>query len=469
MEYLSPNSVELGGLDPAGFEAWGGVARWVEAIDPTDRPPIVARFRETVSEGFEPDVTYRITLPDGRRAFVRDRCQVVRDRLGRPVSLHGMLTDVTKEREAQLEMQEHARRFRDLLDNAELGAVMIDLAGRLTFVNGTFLKTTGFPKATLLGASWFDAMVPSEERDAARLELLGRLAEGIVPARTEHSIWTLEGQRRRMVWTHILLRRVGGGAEGIASLGVDLTDRDQAEQRRHHTERLASLGHLAAGVAHDLNNLIQVLITTSYELAGVSPEAKVLAGEQQVALDQGRALVASLLGFAKGHTTLSGRCLVDEQLRTLAPILSRMANPCRLELLLGAPGAAVGCDGPQLQQVVHNLVSNAVAASNGREGPIQVQSEVQALPAALSERASWPADTRLARISVKDRGRGIPPHLLERIFEPFFTSQQDRGTGLGLSTVRSVVQAAGGLVHVESEVGQGTVFEVWLPLAGPAE
>lgn len=239
----------------------------------------------------------------------------------------------------------------------------------------------------------------------------------------------------------------------------------QAEARLASTDRMESLGRLAAGVAHDFNNVLQVI---RLSVASVRPS---LADKQdREALDDvdtatthGAALVSQLLTFARQQPQDPKRFDALDRIRSLTPLLQRVAGAesnSRIDIASGM--AVIVMDPSQFEQIAVNLVSNARDAIEPG-GRISVELDVVALGDADAVRAGVPAGD-YARLVVDDGGHGIPAEIRSRIFEPFFTTKPPgKGSGLGLAMVHGIVRRAGGNVTVETTPGQGTRFDVYVP------
>jgi signal transduction histidine kinase len=240
-----------------------------------------------------------------------------------------------------------------------------------------------------------------------------------------------------------------------------------AEARIASGERMESLGRLAAGVAHDFNNVLQVI-----RLATGSLRASVTRQDDVVVLDEindaskhGAALVSQLLTFARQQPQDPRRFDALDRLRSLAPMLHRVAGPsveCEVKVADGV--AIVVMEPSQFEQIAINLVSNARDAV-GRDGRIAVALDVVAVPA-NDCRTGLTTAGDYARLTVIDNGHGIPEEIRGRIFEPFFTTKETgQGAGLGLAMVHGIVRRAGGNVTVDSVPGSGATFSVYLPVA----
>ena len=241
----------------------------------------------------------------------------------------------------------------------------------------------------------------------------------------------------------------------------------RAEARIASGERMESLGRLAAGVAHDFNNILQVIRLASGSLRPSFADQRdvVVLDEINDATTHGAALVSQLLTFARRQPGDSQRFDAFERLRTLAPMLQRVAGK-EIQTSVSIPEGfgIVVMDPAQLEQVAINLVANARDAV-GAHGRIDVRVDVVSLDDNASRCAGVePAD--YVRLTIEDNGHGIPDDVRGRIFEPFFTTKAaGMGSGLGLSLVHGIARGATGNVTVESKPGTGTRFDVYLPIA----
>jgi signal transduction histidine kinase len=241
----------------------------------------------------------------------------------------------------------------------------------------------------------------------------------------------------------------------------------RAETRIASGERMESLGRLAAGVAHDFNNVLQVVRLASGSLRPtlVGHRDVVVLDEIGDATTHGAALVSQLLTFARQQPGDTRRIDAFDRMRTLAPMLQRIAGKAiQTNVNVAAGFAVVLMDPAQLEQVAMNLVANARDAV-GAHGRIDVRVDVVSLDVDAC-RCAGVEPGEYVRLSVQDDGHGIPEDVRGRIFEPFFTTKAaGTGSGLGLSLVHGIARRATGNVTVESTPGVGTRFDVYLPVA----
>ncbi len=263
-------------------------------------------------------------------------------------------------------------------------------------------------------------------------------------------------------------------AEEEAIVRRQSDDLQRAERVLQEGQRLESLGRLAGGVAHDFNNVLAVVMATAENLREDALTAGQLTeiDEISAAADRGRSLVRQLLTFARQQPARTETFGADVQLGELRTMLTRLAKGVELRITLDADSARVHMDRSQFDQVMLNLVVNARDACEAG-GRIAVSSTVRheapmgvlAARTAATRTGDAPPPEAWICIGVEDTGSGIPADILPNIFEPFFSTKcQERGTGLGLSTVMGIVARAGGDMVVDSTPGSGTRFEIWLPL-----
>ncbi len=265
-------------------------------------------------------------------------------------------------------------------------------------------------------------------------------------------------------WT--LVQDQNGQPKSILIVNTDITEKKQLEAQFLRAQRLESIGTLASGIAHDLNNMLAPILMTAQLL-----ETQLHDERSQRLLPiivtnakRGAALVKQVLSFARGmegtFATLQVRHLISE-IRQIA----KQTFPKLIEIStdLSSKLWAVSGDATQLHQVLMNLVVNARdAMPNG--GSLQICADNFFID---ENYARMHLDAKVGPyivIKVTDTGMGMPPEVMERIFEPFFTTKElGKGTGLGLSTVIGIIKSHGGFVNVYSEVGRGTQFQVYLP------
>jgi PAS domain S-box-containing protein len=440
------------------------VVSWADRVHPEDRDRVLESIQEVLQgSGDSWFQEYRFTRKDGRHVHVEDRGHVVRDAEGRPVRMIGGMSDVTARRLAEERMSDHAA----LLDQARDAITVHDLDMRLTYMNLSAETAFGWSTADAMGLPVSRLFGDQDAFKKAHRDVLARGEwSGELIGRTRNGAPLLLDTR----WT--LLRDESGKPRSILSICADITGRRELENQLLRTQRLESIGRLAGGIAHDLNNVLTpILLSTHVLMLNERDERRqrVLTMIDSSA-KRGASLVKQVLQFARGVEGERVPVNIGDLLRDV----ERIANETFLKditvrtSILRDAWTVTG-DPTQLHQVLLNLCVNARdAMHSGGVLTIGVTNHTIGSGDEAVRADLRPGDYVV--LSVQDTGTGMTPEVAERIFEPFFTTKDlGKGTGLGLPTSLAVVKSHGGAIRVESEVGRGTTFRVYLPAESDPE
>ena len=363
------------------------------------------------------------------------------------------------------ELEESERRYVQMLENVQLIAVMLDLQGRITFCNDFLVNLTGWGRSELLGGDWFDIFIREEPK--LREIFLNGIRERNIPAHFENNIVTRMGESRRIAWSNCLNYDAERRLVGVTSIGEDITEKVNLQERLLQSRKMEALGTLAGGVAHDFNNILTIIIGTG-ELMQISlPEKDPLGPDLEQILDASRraaAMTRKLLAFSRKQSITARPISLNSIVENIRPILPRMiGEDIHLEFELSSDALTVPVDGDQIEQVLLNLAANARDAMRDG-GRIMIRTEEFRVDEQFSV-SNGIATGRYALLTFADNGVGMDRATAERVFEPFFTTKErGKGTGLGLSTAYGVIRQHNGHITVSSVPGQGTTFRVYLPL-----
>ncbi len=348
----------------------------------------------------------------------------------------------------------------DVFRDAPMGVAFAEADGRLVEVNTAFRN---YFSAAVVGRPLSD-MIDASDRERA-LDLIAKAAKGDTNLGAVEVRAVGQGDRMAELFAHPMPNG------RVVLYLVDVSEQKALEVKFAQSQKMQAVGQLAGGVAHDFNNLLTVIIGNSEFLlmrhqAG-DPSFKEINEIHQNAL-RAATLVGQLLAFSRKQTMQPKVLAVRDVVSELALMLRRLLREgIELKLEHGSDLWPVHADEAQLSNAIINLVVNARDAMPGG-GTITVRTanETADAPVALGT-AIMPAG-EYVRIEVSDTGTGIPQEILGKIFDPFFTTKPvGQGTGLGLATVYGIVKQTGGFITVDSEVGHGTSFRIYLPRHHP--
>ena len=407
---------------------------------------------------------YRFRCQDGRYAYVLDRGHVIRDATGKPVRMIGGMTDLSDRRAAEERLQEQAA----LLDKAQDAILVRDLEHRILYWNRSAERLYGWTAAEAVGRSVRELLY----RDATAFDEATRNAFACGEWVGEIEQYTKAGEKLSVEGHWTLVRDDRGNPKSILAINTDITQRKKLEQQFLRAQRMESIGTLAGGIAHDLNNLLAP-ISMGVDLLRrhqQDPKAHTIIDTIGRSAKRGADLVKQVLSFARGVEGERVSIQVNPLIGEIASIVGN-TFPKNIRLDTGISGGVwlIRGDPTQVNQVVLNLAVNARDAMP-EGGTLTITAENVEVDEQYAVMNRTVSPGRYVVISVTDTGWGIPREIMDRIFDPFFTTKEiGKGTGLGLSTVMGIVRSHGGFVNVYSEPGKGTTFKIYLPAQGGDE
>ncbi len=339
-------------------------------------------------------------------------------------------------------------------------------------------------------SEWRDAMASGETvqiddveqlppEQAAPFKAAGIRSLLLIPTnvRGATSGWTsFERCRSAKPWSNEdkqLLEVVSGLISGALSREREMEERTQLEAEYHHSKKMEAVGQLAGGVAHDFNNLLTTIQGYAQLLASRLPqEYRELPGLKEIVMasERAAALTRQLLTFSRRDTATTGPLNINDTVTETMKLVGRiLGGKISVEFDLGSDMDTIVGDVQQINQLIMNLAINARDAMKDG-GTITISTREMPTVGALARRFTIPGIDRCQVLEIADTGSGMDDETRERIFEPFFTTKEPgRGTGLGMSIAFSVARRHGGFIDVESQVGVGTTFSIYLPVRHPEE
>lgn len=456
-------------VSPAYEEIWGRPmkalydepASFLAAVHEEDREALVAAMR-AVRAGAVHDIEYRVVRPDGQVRWVSSRGYPVFDDEGTVYRVVGTTEDITHRRRAEAERAAAEAEYRYLFETAPYGIYALDADGNFTQLNPAAERLLERSAAELMGCH-FSTVIAPEDLPVAQ-DGFDRVISGAAnDIEFDERIVQASGSERLIRVTESAVMD-GDRIIGTHGIARDITEEAEREKSLRRAERLASVGTLLSGVAHELNNPLHAIGNFAELMLLEERAANDREALEVIRREAARAarVVSDLRTFARDtqeERRAGGAVDLNEVVRHIVKVRQYSLETSNVQIRqdLAPDLPPVYGDRGQLEQVLLNLVVNAEQAMAG-----------QARPRRLILRTRNTSDG--VALHVVDSGAGIPKETLERIFDPFFTTKSPGdGTGLGLTLAHSMVTEHGGQINVESEVGSGTAFRVDLPRAAAHE
>ena len=421
-----------------------------------------------VLESGKPVFSYeiKITSKTGDKIPVNITTSPLRSSQNEMIGAIENFRDLTRHKGLWGKLRQERNRAQQYLDIAGVIIVAMDKTGIVTLINKKGCDVLGYEEEEIVGKNWFDLCVPERLRKELKdvfNSLVSRQNE--IVEYYENPILTKSGEERIIEWHNTILEDEKGQIIGTLSSGKDITLRKQTEEELIRSEKLASLGQLAASVAHEVNNplagiLVYVkLLLKKYkdnELQAEWTETQLLKMEKE--LHRTTRIIKNLLDFARQSEPTMRPTDINKAVEAALLLVGHQINleNIKLEKKLDAQLPPVLADFDQIQQVLINIILNATQAMpNG--GTLTIATSV-AEGIKIGE-----STKKTVRIDIKDTGVGISKENLNNLFTPFFTTKEKgKGVGLGLSVVHGIIGRHKGKIEVDSQPDVGTTFTIYL-------
>ena len=438
---------------------------WTEGVHAEDLSGCLKTYTTSFANRREFRMEYRLRRRDGEYRWILDHGVPRVATSGEFLGYIGSCIDITEFRSATERIREQA----NLLDHARDAIVVADLEDHIVYWNLSAQRLFGWSAEDVTGKSARELFYPSggPQFDQANLMLTetGQWHGELFLRREDGSDITVESR-----WT--LVRAEGEEPKAVLMINTDITAKKRIEDQALRSQRMESIGSLAGGIAHDLNNVLSPIMMSLEMLQMKYPdeESKVWLQILQASAARAASLVKQVLTFARGN---AGKRVVFQPKHVLADLsrILRETLPKSIEVQLDVPRdlGAINADTTQVNQVLMNLCVNARdAMPNG--GRLTIKAENTTLDATYSQMKPEAHAGDFVKIVVCDTGTGMKPEVIARIFDPFFTTKEiGRGTGLGLSSALSIVKSHEGFIDVKSQLGKGTEIAVFFPVSTDLE
>jgi len=406
----------------------------------------------------------------GPRTMLLNARQIVRTH-GAPPLILLALEDITARRRDEAAGHQQRKVLALTLGSIADAVLTTDTEGRITFLNPVAEALTGWSLQDALGqpCEMVFRLVHERTRQPLESPVARVLRDGLIGDLAPQTVLiTRDGRDVPVADLSAPIRRGDEELYGVVVVFRDASDLRHMEAQLRHAQKMEALGTLAAGIAHDFNNILAAILgyteLVQIDIPRDQPHWFLLQRVLTASL-RAKALVQQILAFSRSTPVAWIPVSLTAVLRETLPFLrALLPSTIEMEDHITPEATLVLANATQLQQIIMNLGANAGDAMGDTGGRLAIHLEVVEVDGAFAAIHPTLRAGPYVRLRVRDSGPGIPPDVLARIFEPFFTTKEvGQGTGLGLSVVHGIVEAHGGAILVESPLGQGTTFMLYLP------
>ncbi len=462
LKFVNPKAVELAGYSEDELSA----KSFVEFIHPDDQEMVVERYMRRLKGEELPQIyPFRFVDKYGNIKWV----EISADRIiweGRPATLN-LLTDITERKQAEEALTAESNRLAVTLRSIGDGVIATDVEGRIALINDAAETLTGWTRDEAIGKPLDEIfhIINEDTRERCENPVERVLETGkIVGLANRTVLIARDGTERIIADSGAPIHSKDSNIIGAVVVFRDITEKRKMEEELLGVQKLESIGILAGGIAHDLNNLLTGVVG-NISLARLYEDPvkkdKRLAEAEKASM-RIKDLTQQLLTFSKGGTPILQTAAIGDLLKTSATFILSGAN-VRCEFSMPDDLWTVIIDAGQINQVVNNLIINAQQAMPDG-GTVKMRAE----NITIGAESGLPLEAGVyIKVSIEDEGMGIPKKHIQKIFDPFFSTKQT-GSGLGLATSYSIIKKHNGHLTVESQLGAGTTFHIYLPASSEA-
>ncbi|MHA2297208.1 MAG: PAS domain S-box protein [Candidatus Hodarchaeales archaeon] len=450
--FLGYNPEELHGL------------HFLEATHSEDKELSIGYFQQLVSGEIDDySIETRFIRKNSNIVCGRVTGSLVRYSDREPLYVIGTVVDITEKKKAEKDLREEKEKFQNYLDIAGVMLMTLNRDGNIELINKRGCEILGYSEEEIIAKNWFDNFLPERMKKEVKEVFKSFIDLTIEPVGYyENPILTKQGEERTIAWYNTLLTDEKDGVIAIIRSGEDITERKQLQEEILEKNKLAAVGELAAGIAHELNTpLMNIDLTIEYIVNLVEREQPVDKELLKPEFEVIQKLVQYCANIIKELLQFSRKIDLVETKFPVKPFINEIGNfPVTITRMRETgiemhvevdEDFEITADRNLLLQVFQNLVNNAIDALSevSRKPMIRITSMI---------------DESEVVIRVIDNGEGVQEEDISKVFDPFFTTKYGEGTGLGLSICKSIVEKHGGKISIKSTIGKGTEVKVKLPV-----
>ncbi len=450
-------SVEkITGYHPDDFLS--GKVAWNTIIHPEDVQPFIdegGKFDK--EEGFKSDIEYRILKKDGDVRWVKDVAKLIK--IDEFRMIQGTLIDVTERKQVEEALKESEGKYRSIMESMKDAAYITSKEFRIEYMNPRMISRIG---RDATGELCHKAIYNSDKK--CSWCIFDKIQQG---EHVEYELTDPKNNRYYSITNSPILH--SGGSISKLAIFRDITEIKETEEHLHQTSKMESIGTIAGGIAHDFNNLLYMIVGNAELALEDIPEwnpTHTHIEEIKTASLRAAGIVKQLLNFSRKidhkRIPISVITIVKDALKFM-----RSTIPSTVEIRKHLPDTDISimADSIQINQILMNLFTNASQAMEETGGIIGINVEKKSLTEGSADNYPDLSAGEYVKITVSDTGPGIEPEIIDRIFDPYFTTKEvGKGSGMGLAVVHGLVNNHNGAITVDNELGKGATFTILLPM-----
>ena len=455
------------GLDPKTSEP--SFAAHETIIHEADWPVLRQSIQDLSTGGISFDIEFRIVRPDGEIRWMRAKGSAEKGANGAVARMFGTAQDITDHKTVEEALSQSRERFSLAMEATKDGIWDWNLTSGDIYCSPGLTAMLGYEPSNIIeNVDDWQNLIYSEDRQKAyqaNLDCVNGLTDSF---EVEYRMKTKGGTLKWILGRGQAVRDASGKAVRMIGTHQDITEKKQTEEALRQAHKREATGTLAGGIAHEFNNMLGIIIGNTElaidDIPEWNPAADCIQEIRSAAL-RAKDVVRKLLSVARktpeSRKPVNIRMIIDESLELL-----RKTIPASIDIhsTLVCTTEMISADPADISQVLINLCTNSVHAMDNGKGVLEVALENITLTPRSAARFEDIGPGDYVRLKVSDDGEGISPDIIDRIFDPYFTTKDvDEGLGMGLAVVQGIVKKHDGAIKIESEIGQGTITEVLFP------
>jgi PAS domain S-box-containing protein len=461
--FWSQECYDIVGMDSSTEKTLEGFQK---VVHPDDLDRFNGTVQHSLSHKTQFAIEFRTITPRGEVLWLHNMGRAEYDVGGNPIRMIGTVQDITQRKKEEEHITESEEQFRLIAENVADMIAVLDLDGRRIYNSPSYRNILGDPES-LKGTEGYQEIHP-DDRERVRQVFEETVKTG-VGKRMEYRLMGKDGYERTIDSKGSVIRDGEGKIIRVVVVSRDVTEEKMLAAQFLRSQRMESIGALAGGIAHDLNNVLApIMMAIEILKKKVSDEGgQRILSTIETSARRGADIVRQVLAFGRG---VKGDRMLVQLEHVVIEVIKIVGEtfPKAIEIKTNIPRdlSTVVADPTQMHQVLLNVLVNARDAMPGG-GTLTISAENVELDESYSRMNLEAKPGPYICIVITDTGTGIPADVREKIFEPFFTTKEiGKGTGLGLSTTLAIVKSHGGFINLESELRKGTTFRIYIPATG---